>query len=264
MIVTALALVTGLLEFYGIMRARGLRPLYWLGIGSEVLFLAAITIATREHPRAIELICRCGLCFFWWPIFLIFLTTAAFFVFICRKTFKQVIDFDSEVLNILVSIFGVLYVGFLGSYLVIFKSFMGSFYLFLLFFITWVYDSAAYLCGTIFGKHHPWPAISPKKTTEGLIGGIILTVVSVLILRVVAQNEFTLSFSHCVILAVLLSLASQTGDLTESVFKRWAGVKDSSAIIPGHGGILDKIDGLLFTAPVMFWYLIYLMIFMKI
>ena len=126
--------------------------------------------------------------------------------------------------------------------------------IFLLFAVTWFYDSFAYFIGSAFGKHKLFPNISPKKSLEGLIGGILFTIFIILgIKSFTSVIEF--SYFHCIIISILLSVTGQIGDLFESIIKRYAGVKDSSNLIPGHGGILDKLDSLLFNAPILYYYL---------
>jgi phosphatidate cytidylyltransferase len=124
--------------------------------------------------------------------------------------------------------------------------------LMLLFGILWVGDTAAMGIGKWLGKHKLAPAVSPNKTVEGLIGGFIGAIVISLI---VYYWKFPhLQIYHFLIIPVLCSLFGQLGDLVESMWKRSLGLKDSSAIIPGHGGVLDRFDSLLFAAPVLYYY----------
>jgi len=122
----------------------------------------------------------------------------------------------------------------------------------LLFAIIWVGDSAAYYCGRAYGRHLLAPKISPKKTVEGAIGGLIGSVAAGLIggMLLLRQPSF-----HFLWISAITALAGQIGDLAESVLKRSAGVKDSSSILPGHGGILDRLDSLLFATPVFYWFI---------
>ncbi len=118
--------------------------------------------------------------------------------------------------------------------------------------IIWVYDSGAYLFGVSFGKHRLYERISPKKSWEGAIGGTAAAVaVSALIANYIPQIALT----HWLILSFLIVFAATLGDLTESMIKRQFGVKDSGTIFPGHGGILDRFDSLLFAIPVFVCYL---------
>jgi phosphatidate cytidylyltransferase len=120
-----------------------------------------------------------------------------------------------------------------------------------------VSDTAQYYSGRMFGKRPLAPRLSPKKTIEGAIGGVVLApvflIASAYYLIPAATDQLALG-----ILAIALVVAGIAGDLFESMLKRAAGLKDSSALIPGHGGVLDRIDALLFAAPIFFIYLVWL------
>ncbi len=116
---------------------------------------------------------------------------------------------------------------------------------------TWLTDTFAYLAGRAFGKHQMAPLISPKKTWEGFAGGIAGAILT----AVIANWCFGVGMRVivAVVTGVLIALAATVGDLAESLLKRQTGVKDSGALIPGHGGVLDRIDGLLFTCIVVYY-----------
>jgi phosphatidate cytidylyltransferase len=118
--------------------------------------------------------------------------------------------------------------------------------------LTWATDTGAYAFGRMFGKHKLIPSVSPGKTVEGAIGGVVVAVIIAFVyvtflLRPYAQLSMTPVLT--IVFAIVISIVGQTGDLAESLFKRDAGVKDSSALLPGHGGILDRFDSLLFVLP---------------
>jgi phosphatidate cytidylyltransferase len=116
----------------------------------------------------------------------------------------------------------------------------------------WSYDTGAYLVGKNLGRTRFLTHISPSKTVEGLVGGVVATTVVVgLVLAALGQNPL-----HGIVLGPLTALAAQAGDLAESMIKRAAGAKDSGTLIPGHGGILDRIDSFLFAAPVATLYVL--------
>jgi phosphatidate cytidylyltransferase len=121
--------------------------------------------------------------------------------------------------------------------------------MFLLFASTWLGDTGAYFAGRSFGRTPFFPRISPSKTVEGFLGGVALAVVGGAVVHVVGRPD--LPILATLFLAFVLDLAGVAGDLAESMLKRAFGVKDSGWIMPGHGGILDRIDSLLFTAPVL-------------
>ncbi|MEO7216903.1 MAG: phosphatidate cytidylyltransferase [Gemmatimonadaceae bacterium] len=119
--------------------------------------------------------------------------------------------------------------------------------------LTWSTDIGAYVVGRMFGAHKLMPSISPGKTVEGAIGGLLLSVVIGWIYVRFALHPFAqlaLAPAATIVFALCVSVVAQIGDLTESLLKREAGVKDSSSIIPGHGGMLDRFDSLLFVLPV--------------
>jgi phosphatidate cytidylyltransferase len=115
-----------------------------------------------------------------------------------------------------------------------------------IFIMIWMNDSFAYLVGKTLGKHKLYPAVSPKKTIEGSLGGLVFTLVAAFVLGRYAPVLNTVQW---LILALVVVVTGGFGDLIESKFKRAAGVKDSGAILPGHGGMLDRLDSLVFAAP---------------
>ena len=115
-----------------------------------------------------------------------------------------------------------------------------------IFILIWVNDSFAYLVGKSIGRTKLCPSISPKKTVEGSIGGLVFTILAAYLL---ARFEPILSSAQWITLAAVIVLTGSLGDLLESKLKRHAGVKDSGAILPGHGGMLDRLDSLIFAAP---------------
>ena len=151
------------------------------------------------------------------------------------------------------TLLGVLYLGLTLSTLSMTRLLpLGEWLIFFLLLVTWASDTGAYLVGTLYGRHRLAPTISPKKTVEGLVGGLI----GAIIVGYTARWWFLpeLSGLDCLILATLLTITGLWGDLTESAMKRSVGMKDSGRILPGHGGMLDRLDSLLFTAPVFYYY----------
>ncbi len=115
-----------------------------------------------------------------------------------------------------------------------------------IFMMIWVNDSFAYLVGSTVGKTKLFERISPKKTVEGTLGGLVFTLLAGYIL---SQNSEELTLVQWIVLSLVIVITGSIGDLIESKFKRVAGVKDSGAILPGHGGLLDRLDSLIFAAP---------------
>lgn len=115
-------------------------------------------------------------------------------------------------------------------------------------------DTFAYLSGRLFGKHLMFPSVSPKKTWEGFVGGLLIAALGMVTLLYVNRTQFTENAHYIAIalISVSVSVLATLGDLFESKLKRTAQVKDSGSILPGHGGILDRIDAMLFAAPLLY------------
>jgi len=124
--------------------------------------------------------------------------------------------------------------------------------------MVWGYDSGAYIIGSVFGRHQAFPNVSPNKTWEGIAGGFVFTILGALLgatfSPVWREFAFWQGFPHIVASSFIVAGAAQLGDVFESKLKRAAEVKDSGTFLPGHGGALDRIDGLLFALPVFFFY----------
>jgi len=163
--------------------------------------------------------------------------------------------------SVAITALGVLYAG-LFSYIYALRyhdyavgAAAGTALVFLPVLLTWTTDVGAYAFGRTFGKKKLIPSISPGKTVEGAVGGLGLAIVICLLyvrFILMPYAQLGLTIQGAVLFAIVISVAAQTGDLAESLLKREAGVKDSSSIIPGHGGILDRFDSLLFVMPVAF------------
>jgi phosphatidate cytidylyltransferase len=120
------------------------------------------------------------------------------------------------------------------------------------FILVWVNDSFAYLIGKNFGKQKLFPSISPKKTVEGFLGGLLFACISSYF---IAEYTKTIGFTEWLMLAIIVSVFGTLGDLIESKYKRQAGVKDSGVIMPGHGGLLDRLDSIIFAATFIYLFL---------
>ena len=153
------------------------------------------------------------------------------------------------------TLFGIVYIAFtLGHLLLLRKLPDGTFLVFFVLLVSWSGDATAYYVGRRFGSRPLARVLSPKKTIEGLVGGLI----TVPLIAWGASLWFLplLTLSDCIVLGLTLTLVGTFGDLSESAFKRQAGVKDSGNLIPGHGGFLDRIDSLLLTVPTFYYYML--------
>ena len=155
--------------------------------------------------------------------------------------------------NFTKQILGIIYIPTLLSFLILIRSGTdGMLWIFFLLFVVFAGDIGAFYAGSYFGNYKLCPSVSPKKTIEGSIGGLF----SNLVVGVLFKYFFLsyLQLGAIILLLLLIGIAGQVGDLFESALKRSAAIKDSGSLLPGHGGILDRIDALLFAAPVAYFF----------
>lgn len=138
----------------------------------------------------------------------------------------------------------------MGFYFLIHLRLAGLDYLLFILFVIWATDTGAYFSGRFFGNRKLWPEISPNKTIEGAVGGTIIACIVGITFHLV--NPFHYHILTMVVMIILISIVGQIGDLVASAYKRHFQVKDSGNILPGHGGILDRLDSLLFVAPLLY------------
>ena len=149
--------------------------------------------------------------------------------------------------------------GLMNSFFLLNHDGIYSIYLLLSFFVVvWCNDIFAYLLGSFFGKHKLFERISPKKTWEGSAGGLLFALLAAYILSFIFK-QLQLSFIEWMFFAVIVVIAATIGDLSESMLKRNAGVKDSGKLMPGHGGVLDRFDAILYATPFVFIYIKFLL-----
>lgn len=154
------------------------------------------------------------------------------------------------------ALFGVWYVAWLLGQVVLLRNVpRGEWLVVFALWVTWLADAAAFYVGRLWGRTPLAPRVSPRKTVEGAIAAVVGGVAAAVAGAVWFAPEF--SWREASILGAVVAVAGMAGDLVESVIKRGAGVKDSGGLIPSHGGVLDKIDGLLFTAPVIYHYVVW-------
>ena len=230
--VIAIVAVLALIEFINLGKHKGYDIPVALCITIVVIIMAAFIL---EH-LSVEL-----------GVFAALLLIPASYVF-SRKPLEDSLPSSA------VAVLATTYVGMLtGSLIRLRNDFPEGWKLvFFLLLVVWLGDSGAYYVGKKFGKHKLSPRISPKKTIEGLAGGMATSIIAALVIHFTFFPNFPLH--HAIIAGVLLSFAGVVGDLAESMWKRSADVKDSGTLLPGHGGFLDRFDSILFTAPILYCY----------
>ncbi|SIO12349.1 phosphatidate cytidylyltransferase [Carnobacterium alterfunditum] len=165
---------------------------------------------------------------------------------VCTVFSKNNFTFD----DVAVSVLGIMYIGF-GFRFLLLTRYSGLDLLLFVLFVVWATDIGAYLIGRKLGKHKLAPSISPNKTIEGAVGGVVMAMIVAFIYLTYYPQNYNIGWMLA--LTFILSIAGQLGDLVESAFKRYYGVKDSGNLLPGHGGILDRFDSLLFVLPVIYY-----------
>jgi phosphatidate cytidylyltransferase len=228
----------GTWEYGRIQQHKGLRPWTWLGVVASLVFCVWVFQFGTGHL-----------------VLLILLTLLST---LCLSLWRR--DDGFRVGDATSTLTGVLYVGFLGSFALLVRGEpaasapqgAGRELALLVLVGIWVTDIGAYFAGRFLGKRHPFPHISPKKTGAGLVGGLVAALAAV----AVGHRYIALASAwECAVLGLLIFAGAVVGDLFESVLKRDAGVKDSSTLIPGHGGVLDRFDSFLFVFPAVYLYL---------
>lgn len=162
------------------------------------------------------------------------------------------------------TIIGILYIPLFFGYIYLIRNIpnTGLYFVWFVFILSWVSDTFAYFIGKRFGKTKLSPVISPKKTVEGAVGGIIAGTLGCIAYGLILSsfNILNIPIIHLIIMGVLGSLISEVGDLAASSIKRNVGVKDYGKILPGHGGVLDRFDSILFVAPLIYYYITFYLI----
>ena len=242
--IAALALGAGLFEFFSLTKKLELKADASIAyLGAAAFFVAFLFDAPAKAPD------------------LLLLTLALFLmVVLVTQTFRFQVDFSKMLTGVGATVLGVLYVAFLGGFLVstrvgfteslvphLSTKLLGFFFL-----VVMGADTGAYYMGKNLGKHKLVPKISPGKTWEGVIGGLILSSVFAAVASATFFPELPYKFS--IPLAIVMTVVGLFGDLAESAMKRGSKTKDAASILPGHGGLLDRLDSLLFNAPILYYF----------
>lgn len=263
----ALTSAVALHEFYTLAAAKGARPLVALGIAAGFAVNLSFFLRVSSDP----------------PMLVIVLLVTVV-VLSLRELFRP--NSGSAVLNLSTTLFGVMYISlFFGSLIGIRQLFVpgvfpierffpgttgpsegaavaeihrwGGFTLISILAVIWICDSAAFHVGSPFGKHKLYPRVSPNKSWEGAVAGLVFAILSAIGAKYLMLPY--LPVSGAIVLGLVVGIIGQLGDLAESLLKRDAGVKDSSGLIPGHGGAFDRFDSLLLVSPCMYLYLTHLL-----
>jgi phosphatidate cytidylyltransferase len=238
----AAAMLIALFEFWKLARRRGMKPDITAGyLGAVALLTVFYYIEPNQDPFLIQLIL----------LILIVLTIGT----LAAATLRGA-PFDTIISSSGATILGVLYVALLGGHLVAlrtgFSQQLSAHLLSFFFLVIMGADAGAYYIGKAFGKHKLAPKISPGKTWEGVAGGVL----TALLMGAISHFWFfkNLPLKWALPVAFVMTILGIAGDLTESALKRSAGAKDAAKLLPGHGGVLDRLDSLLFNAPLIYYF----------
>lgn len=232
-LVVTLFIIAGLYEFFTMLENKGIKIYKYFGIAIGIVI--PLSMVFRFEPTKS------------WE--LLFIVLALLFLILMqfrrRQNYGVIIDIST-------TLFGILYVSWFFSFLIKIRYLANGLGLLVsILLITKLGDIGAYFVGSRFGRRPLMPHISPKKTVEGAVGGLVFSVIGALI----SKNFLHFGYIHIITMGICLGILGQLGDLSESLIKRDCQIKDSGRVLPGMGGVLDEMDSLLFTAPVFYFYI---------
>ncbi len=246
MVVFLFITVLGLWEFYGLIDGEQCHPQKYYGVAAGTILYLVTALACLMPEMGFDTL--------WMAILPFILPIPIFFLSFILELYRKKMN---PVVNVAMTTLGFYYIALPFSLLLYFAKpdvmhFWGMPVILVGYFIfTWIYDTAAYLYGRQFGKHKLFERISPKKTWEGTIAGVIVTLLTAVGLFFLVRD---LPLTDWLVLAIIVLVFGTHGDLVESLLKRSLNIKDSGTILPGHGGILDRFDTMLISAPFVFLY----------
>lgn len=179
-------------------------------------------------------------------------------LYLCRMVLQLYVKNDKPIRDLAISLMTQIYIGLPISIMTFMGKYIGLHFILAIFLLIWINDTGAFVVGTLLGKHRLFERISPKKSWEGFYGGIVFTLLTGWLFAIRGGNFWDLRFDVItwLIFALVVTIFSTCGDLVESLMKRSLHIKDSGNIIPGHGGILDRIDSLLLVMPAVLIFII--------
>ncbi len=248
-VATAIVASLGGFEFYNGVRRSGARPVAWAGLFAIVLFVIAARVSKGESVLP---------------------AIAALFTLLLILSFiVELLRFNRAPLaNIGTTAMGAIYIGWMISHIVMLRGIdgrnitlwsysekPGAWLVMFAFLCTWACDTGAFVIGRLYGKTKLAPKLSPNKTLEGLVAGLVCSVLVGALFGLVID----LPPQHALALGAIIGLMTQLGDFSESAIKRELRIKDFGNVLPGHGGILDRFDSILFTCPATYYYTVFLL-----
>lgn len=248
-IVVALAAIGAIHEFIEAIENLGYKPI------KSVAYISCLLLLFVGHVSATQM--------YKWSFALlgVMIMVSLIYAFFIRKEKNSLIDVCFTFFSVLYIV--VLLLFFLLPYYMFIDEFdAGRYLIWYTILGAWVTDIFAYFIGSKFGKHKLCPDISPKKSIEGAVAGVIGCIITLIVYTLILNNYcgFVINYISVIIISLIISVFGQLGDLVASSIKRTTGIKDFGNFLPGHGGILDRIDSLLFVAPVIYYFLVYFVI----
>jgi len=240
-IIVAIAAIIGVLEFYDMVSQAGRKPLTALGVLWTIFFIFNAYYSNRYDSVNLQLVASLGLA----------CSAAIIFIIIVRLSR---LSRENVTVDWAYSMAGTLYIGWLLSFWILIinsETWNGNDWVLTALLITFAIDTTAYFVGRAFGKHKLAPVISPGKTWEGALGGLFGALAAVFLLSLVLDID--IGYVQLFFIGIAVGILAQAGDLVESKLKRITGVKESGSIIPGHGGMLDRLDSIIFTGFVVYY-----------
>jgi phosphatidate cytidylyltransferase len=228
----------GMHEFYTVVKKKNINPIAYIGYALCIVYYLFLNKANSFETIMLMLI-------------------AAVFIMLCIP----VLDIKHTFVDVSVTILGFIYIAVFFSFIVLVNNKTnGSYLVWLIFISSWLCDTTAYYVGRSMGKNKLCPKVSPNKTVEGSIGGLLGSAVACTIFGVIIRGfGIHIDIIHFLLIGLLCGVFCQFGDLIASSIKRYVNAKDYSNLIPGHGGILDRFDSILFASVVVYYYITFVL-----